>query len=156
MYTEKNLDNQVRGDTWTLTFNIQTSAGVAENITGNEYWFTLKSALDDTDGTAALQIGPVTTGSPNAALGILTMVAYPADTIVIEAKTYFYDLQEVNAANNITTLLIGKVKVVKDVSITAPYVGGPIVDLGGRFTTITVSSTAPTSPSIGALWVDTT
>lgn len=124
MYIEKNLDNQVRGDTWELTFNIQTSAGAPENITGNEYWLTLKSLIDDTDAASALQIGPVTAGSPNAALGILSVVVYPEDTIVLEAKTYFYDLQEVSAANEVTTLLIGKVKVVKDVTITAPYSGG--------------------------------
>lgn len=124
MYIEKNLDNQVRGDTWELTFNIQTSTGAPENITGNEYWLTLKSLIDDTDANAALQIGPVTAGSPNAALGILSVVVYPEDTIVLEAKTYFYDLQEVSAANEVTTLLIGKVKVVKDVTITAPYSGG--------------------------------
>ena len=102
MYIEKNLDNQVRGDTWELTFNIQTSAGVAENITGNDYWLTLKSAIDDTDATAALQIGPVVAGSPDASLGILTVVVLPEDTELLEAKTYFYDLQEVNAANEVT------------------------------------------------------
>lgn len=126
MYTEKNLDNQVRGDTWILTFNIQTSAGAPENITGNEYWLTLKSAIDDTDANAALQIGPVTSGSPNAALGILTIMVAPEETITLESKTYFYDLQEVNAANEVTTLLIGKVKVVKDVTITAPFSGGAV------------------------------
>lgn len=126
MYIEKNLDNQVRGDTWILTFNIQTSAGAPENITGNEYWFTLKSGIDDTDANAALQIGPATAGSPNAANGILTITIAPEDTINLEAKTYFYDLQEVSASNEVTTLLIGKVKVVKDVTLTAPFSGGAV------------------------------
>lgn len=126
MYIEKNLDNQVRGDTWILTFNIQTSAGAPENITGNEYWFTLKSLIDDTDANAALQVGPVTAGSPNATNGILTITIAPEDTINLVAQTYFYDLQEVNAANEVTTLLIGKVKVVKDVTLTAPFSGGAI------------------------------
>jgi len=126
MYTEKNLDNQVRGDTWVLTFNIQNSAGAPENITGNDYWLTLKSNIDDTDATAALQIGPVVAGSPDAALGILTVVVLPADTELLEAKTYFYDLQEVNASNEVTTLLIGKVKVVKDVTLFSSYAGGAV------------------------------
>ena len=124
MYTEKNLDNQVRGDTWVLTFNIQTSAGAPEDITGNDYWLTLKSAFDDTDATAALQVGPVSAGSPNAANGILTITVLPEDTELLEAKTYFYDLQEVNTSNEVTTLLIGKVKVVKDVTLYSSYVGG--------------------------------
>lgn len=124
MYTEKNLDNQVRGDTWILTFNIQNSAGAPEDITGNDYWLTLKSSIDDTDAAAVLQIGPVVMGAPNAAAGTLIITVYPEDTILLEAKTYFYDLQEVNVANEVTTLLIGKVKVVKDVTITAPFSGG--------------------------------
>jgi hypothetical protein len=126
MYTEKNLDNQVRGDTWILTFNIQNSAGVAENITGNDYWLTLKSALDDTDAVAALQVGPVVMGAPNASTGTLIITVGPEDTILLEAKTYFYDLQEVNAANEVTTLLIGKVKVVKDVTLYSSFAGGAV------------------------------
>lgn len=126
MYIEKNLDNQVRGDTWILTFNIQNSAGAPENITGNDYWFTLKSAIDDVDATAVLQIGPVAAGSPDAANGIITIVALPEDTDHLEAKTYFYDLQEVNTSNEVTTLLIGKVKVVKDVTLYSNYVGGAV------------------------------
>lgn len=126
MYTEKNLDNQVRGDTWVLTFNIQNSAGVAENITGNDYWLTLKSAIDDTDANAVLQVGPVVMGAPNAAAGTLIIIVSPDDTELLEAKTYFYDLQEVNAANEVTTLLIGKVKVVKDVTLYSSYAGGAV------------------------------
>lgn len=126
MYIEKNLDNQVRGDTWILTFNIQNSTGAPENITGNDYWFTLKSNIDDTDAVAVLQVGPVSAGSPDAANGILTIVALPEDTDDLEAKTYYYDLQEINTSNEITTLLIGKVKVVKDVTLNSSYAGGAV------------------------------
>jgi hypothetical protein len=126
MYTEKNLDNQVRGDTWVLTFNIQNSAGAPENITGNDYWLTLKSKIDDTDQDAVLQVGPVVMGAPNAAAGTLIITVSPDDTELLEAKTYFYDLQEVNVANEVTTLLIGKVKVVKDVTLYSSYAGGAV------------------------------
>ena len=126
MYSEKNLDNQVRGDTWILTFNIQTSAGAPENITGYDYWLTLKSAIDDTDAEADLQIGPVTAGSPNASLGILEIIVTPEQSETLEAKTYFYDLQEVNSSNEVSTLLIGKVKVVKDVTLFSSYTGGAV------------------------------
>ena len=126
MYTEKTLDNQVRGDTWVLTFNIQNSAGAPENITGNDYWLTLKSNIDDTDANAVLQVGPVVANSVDALAGILTIVVLPEETETLEARSYYYDLQEVNAANEVTTLLIGKVKVVKDVTLYSSYAGGVV------------------------------
>lgn len=124
MYIEKNLDNQVRGDTWVLTFNIQNSSGTPEDITGNEYWLTLKANVDDTDESAALQIGPVSPSGADAIAGILTIVVPSEYTEPLEARNYFYDLQEVNPSNEISTLLIGRVRVVKDVTLYAAYNGG--------------------------------
>lgn len=126
MYIEKNLDNQVRGDTWVLTFNIQTSSGTPENITGNDYWLTLKANIDDTDEVAALQVGPVNISGQNAIDGILTITVNPGQTQLLEARTYYYDLQEVTSDNEIATLLIGKVRVVKDVTLFSAYNGGAV------------------------------
>ena len=126
MYIEKNLDNQVRGDTWVLTFNIQTASGTPEDITGNEYWFTLKASVDDNDEAAALQVGPITPNPIESAAGILTIVVHSEYTELLEAKNYFYDLQEVSLINEISTLLIGRVRVVKDVTLFSSYNGGVI------------------------------
>ena len=43
-----------------------------------------------------------------------------------------------------------------DLTLSGVGLAGATVSLDGRYSIITVSSTAPTSPSIGALWVDTT
>jgi hypothetical protein len=137
-YIQKDLPNQVRGDSWTLKFQIQNSAGAPVDLTGNDYWLTLKTNIDDTDADAVLQIGPVVVTGPNAVSGLLTINVNPDYTKDLEAKTYYYDLQEVNSSNIVSTLLIGKVKIVKDVTLTASYAGG-VVDNWERETVGDVS-----------------
>lgn len=137
-YISQNLGNQVRGDSWTLKFQIQNSAGAPVDLTGNDYWLTLKTNIDDTDAQAVLQIGPVVVTGANAIAGLLTINVNPDYTENLEAKTYYYDLQEVNSSNIVSTLLIGKVKVVKDVTLTSSYAGG-VVDNWERETVGDVS-----------------
>lgn len=137
-FISQNLENQVRGDSWTLKFQIQNSAGAPVDLTGNDYWLTLKSNIDDTDADAVLQIGPVVVTGANATAGLLIISVNPDYTKDLEAKTYYYDLQEVNSSNIVSTLLIGKVKVVKDVTLTASYAGG-VVDNWERETVGDVS-----------------
>lgn len=124
-FLSQNLPNQVRGDSWYLRFNILDSYGQPIDITNNEYWITLKKLKDDTDANAALQIGPIIATGLDAAAGVVTLYASPNDTD-IAIDTYYYDLQEVTPTG-INTLVIGKVKVVKDITLTADYSGNPAV-----------------------------
>ena len=50
-FIQQDLYPQARGDTWNFQFLMQDINGVAIDITGNQYWFTLKSdvALEDAD-----------------------------------------------------------------------------------------------------------
>lgn len=124
-FLTQNLPNQVRGDSWYLRFNILDTSGRPIDITGNEYWLTLKTSKDDTDDNAVVQIGPIAPTGSDAAVGVVTLYASPADTD-IPINSYYYDLQEVTPTA-INTLLIGRVKVVKDVTITADYAGTPAI-----------------------------
>jgi hypothetical protein len=123
-YIQKDLPNQVRGDTWIFKFYIQTSAGAPENITGYDYWFTLKTSPDDTDQNAVIQVGPAVMGVIDAVAGLVTITVTPDITEDVIPGSYFYDLQEINASNKVSTLLLGKVKVVKDVTLASTYSGG--------------------------------
>jgi hypothetical protein len=123
-YIQKDLPNQVRGDTWVFKFYIQTSAGAPEDITGYDYWFTLKTNADDTDANAVVQVGPAVMGVVDAVAGLVTITVTPNITEDVIPGSYFYDLQEVNDSNKVSTLLIGKLKVVKDVTLTSTYSGG--------------------------------
>lgn len=116
-YTARDLNPLVRGDDWTVKLTL-TSGGAAVDITGYSYYFTLKNNIDDSDAAAALQV-TATPGSPDASSGIVYIRADSTVTDLLEAnKTYYYDVQQTDIAGNIQTILIGKVKVVKDVTRT--------------------------------------
>ena len=125
-YTAYNLPDQVRGDTWSFEFIIQDQTSTPIDITGNEYWLTLKTSADLADEQAALQVGPLLASSIS---GSITFTIPGSDTITLEPRTYVYDFQEVTSQNKVNTLLIGKIKVVKDVTRSAEYdgTGQPIV-----------------------------
>jgi len=135
-YAQKDLPSQVRGDTWILKFTFKNENGTAIDISNNQYWLTLKDNADQADNVAAIQIGPVDPDPVEALQGLLTVVADPEETTSLIAKTYVYDLQEVNSQNEVTTLLLGKVKVVKDVTLTAEY--GAVIEAGVPLTPIEV------------------
>lgn len=114
-YTARDLDPLVRGDDWSLKLNI-TSSGSPVDITGYTYTWTLKDNVDDAD-PGALQVTTTPSGSA-AALGQVILTASAATTTNIIPQTYTYDVQQVNTTGVVQTLLIGKVKVVKDITRT--------------------------------------
>ena len=113
-YTARDLSPLVRGDDWTIKLAI-TSGGSALDITGYTYWFTLKDNIDESDpGDVQVTANPSATGTP--AQGIVYINVNKSLTNSLVAKTYNYDIQQLDAAGKIQTLLLGKVKVVKDVT----------------------------------------
>jgi hypothetical protein len=112
-YTQRDLDPLVRGDDWTLKLTL-TTGGSALNITNYTFWFTLKTNVDDAD-PGALQV-TATSGSPDAEAGILYINVPKSLTNELLSGTYNYDVQQVDELSNVQTLLIGKVKVVKDIT----------------------------------------
>lgn len=113
-FTAKDLDPLVRGDDWSLKLNI-TSSNSAKNITGFTYYWTLKENVDDSDSAAALQVTASPSGSA-ATAGEVVLTASAAVTTQITPQTYNYDVQQVNDTGAVQTLLIGKIKVVKDIT----------------------------------------
>ena len=116
-YTSRDLSPLVRGDDWTIKL-VLTSDGSALNITGNTYWLTLKENIDDADpGALQVTATPDTSTSPTeASQGIIYIKASRTVTNTLTAKTYNYDVQQVDSSGNVQTLLLGKVKVVKDIT----------------------------------------
>jgi hypothetical protein len=118
------LPPQVRGDTWNFKFVFQDEAGDPIDISSNEYWLTVKEDLDVGDDQAIVQVGPVAPTFTDGTQGILNLTVSALQTADIPAKTMQYDLQEVNNASEVTTILLGRIKVRKDVTLTADYSGG--------------------------------
>jgi len=116
-YTAKDLNPLVRGDDWTIKLVI-SSDGTITDVTNYTYTLTLKANIDDPD-PGDLQVSVVPIG-PSAAVGIVYLNASRTLTGPLDPKTYNYDIQQVDDSGNVQTLLIGKVKVVKDVTRANP------------------------------------
>ena len=116
-FTARDLDPLVRGDDWTIKLVLK-SGNSPLDITGYTYKMTLKANIDDADpGALQLSATPSVADSPTeASQGILYITATDTQTDSLEAKTYNYDVQQKDGTGKIQTLLIGKVKVVKDVT----------------------------------------
>ena len=92
-FIQQDLTAQARGDTWNLQFNMQDVDGNVLDVTGNQYWFTLKSDVGVTDAQADLQLGPVVIPGAEAAQGIVKITVSGASTDILAPATYNYDLQ---------------------------------------------------------------
>ena len=146
-FIQQDLDPQARGDTWNFQFLMQDINGAAIDITGNQYWFTLKSDLALTDAQAEAQVGPITPPSAQATQGILNVVVSGLLTSPLTAATYNYDLQEVESTGSVHTLLIGKIRVKADVTITADYSGSVVTNTSSTGRALYNGETTTTDPS---------
>lgn len=112
-YTAKDLNPLVRGDDWTIKVVVKQNGSVV-NITGYTFYFTLKADIDAPD-PGNLQVTATSSGS-NATQGIVYINVDSTLTNNLVPQTYNYDVQQIDDTGNVQTLLIGKVKVVKDVT----------------------------------------
>lgn len=133
-FIQQDLTPQARGDTWNLRFVIQDVSSTPIDITGNQYWFTLKSDVDLLDEQAELQIGPISPAAQEASQGIVLITIPGGNTNNLTPRTYNYDVQEVSSSGSVSTLLIGKIRVKADVTRTATYNGNVSVtnSIAGR------------------------
>lgn len=127
-FIQQDLTSQARGDTWNFQFLMQDSNGSALDVTGNQYWLTLKSDVALSDEGAELQVGPIAIPAVEAAQGIVNIAVNGSLTNILTPRTYNYDLQEVKSDSTVSTLLIGKIKVRADITRTADYSGSVIVN----------------------------
>lgn len=116
-YTKKDLEPLVRGDDWTIKLSI-TSGGSDVDITGYRYTMTLKSNIDATDPGDAQSTTGVLGNTADSQAGIVYLNFTNAQTSVLEAQTYNYDIQQIDGTGAVQTLFIGRVKVDKDVTLT--------------------------------------
>lgn len=113
-----------RGDT--LQFKAFILDGTdAVDVTGGFFWFTVKSDINDKDADAVIQ---KTIGAGiqvlNAPLGYIMVTVDPMDTLLLsneETVTYNWDLQYEDAFGVITTVFIGKLTVIQDVTNFRAY-----------------------------------
>lgn len=110
-----------RGDTYTLDLTV-TLDGLALNLTGATIVLTAKRSIADEDAAAAFKV----TGSILDAATGLAQVVIPAtatnDRAVYgdDGTTLVYDLEMTEQSGRRTTLEVGTIQVLADVSRTTP------------------------------------
>ncbi len=108
-----------RGDTKKYRIVLKDTEGTPISIHNSRLTMTMKTSRDLPDEDSSLQVTVVgveaDVGNPT---GIIDIVLSSTDT-TIDTVNYFYDFQIVNSANEVTTLLSGKVKVLIDTTRTA-------------------------------------
>lgn len=134
-------DQAIRGDTkkWSIAF--EDAQGNPLDLSGCTVWFTAKQmisndlsdadaiiqhmiSVDETGGAVTadgFEIGgvhPVTQAvATTAAEGVLTQVLSPADSTLIAAGTYVYDVQIETASGEVYTPILGQsITFVEDVT----------------------------------------
>jgi hypothetical protein len=109
-----------RGDHWVIQFHFQNGVGARLDISGYQFWYTAKPAIDAdaTDAAAIIKLDPAdftldsTLG--DATIDRMTALVTEAMTTVVPA-TYLHDLQ-VKVGGRITTYCKGQLVIGGDVT----------------------------------------
>lgn len=109
------INDFYRGDTKKYKFKLRDKETQAPiSVDGATLTATLKKTQSLPDSEAALQVHAIgVEADPLNPTGEISIVFTHADT-EIDAITYFYDFQLVSSSNEVTTVLSGKVAVLKD------------------------------------------
>lgn len=110
---QQDLNEFVRGDTWTNKI-VLTKDGTPIDITGEQFWVTLKLNPTASDEEADAQ-KEVTASGTDATNGIVHVTLDAVDTVDLVPGRYYYDIQR-KSGNSIQTLLYGRVKVIRDIT----------------------------------------
>lgn len=113
-YTEQDLEPLVRGDDWVIRLIVKSN-NTTVDTTGYSYWLTLKENIDDPDPGAAQVLINVPSNA-DAQNGIVYIKVPRADTASVEPKYYFYDIQQLDSEDNIKTVSMGRVEVIRDIT----------------------------------------
>lgn len=101
----------IRGDTFVLAIKLKTQDGNYQDLRGYKFYFTVKENINQSDEEANLKVDVSVSGDEP-----IYDIVLEADTSSLLSREYFYDIQMKTPANQVKTLLIGKIKLLPDVT----------------------------------------
>jgi hypothetical protein len=105
----------VRGDDWDMLITVSDESG-ATSISGYTFWCSLKEKSTDSYENSVLTSSVINHFAPN--LG-KTLISFPKEkTSLLTPKSYYYDVQYKDRDGKVSTPVIGKLKVVIDITDT--------------------------------------
>lgn len=101
-----------RGDTVPDEFQVTDENGAPQNITGATFRFTLDTRRSPPDATTKVLelVGTITSAS--GGIVQFTWTALDADQT---PGTYWFDIEMIDAASKVETLVIGKYTIIQDI-----------------------------------------
>lgn len=109
------ISNFYRGDTLKYNIILKDKDGIPVDLTGSTFWLTMKSDPTMDDTSAEIQKSVST--HIDAVNGKTAIVIPSTETDVLEpASTLYYDIQWVTSSGEVTTIISGKVKVLRDIT----------------------------------------
>jgi hypothetical protein len=95
-----------QGDDQVIDIVREDADGNAIDITGFTYWLTVKKQLADADADAVIGPLSVTPGNHTDPANGETQIVIPSDTTAgVAVGEYYYDIQEKDSSDRISTLV---------------------------------------------------
>lgn len=106
MATPTALDiSRTKGDTYADEYTIKDSAGVAIDVTGFSFLFSVDPAPNPTDDSTRLfQIAGTLVDAAN---GRISFAPTSMQADLLEPSVYFYDIQQIDGASAVRTIAKG-------------------------------------------------
>jgi len=108
-----NLEPLYRGDSREYNLTFTDNAGAVIDISTWKIYFTAKIKYKDSDDLAVIKKDITIHSEPEN--GKTKIILTPTDTD-IDPGSYYYDIQVKRAAESILTVLMGKIKIITDIT----------------------------------------
>ena len=101
-----------RGDDFSTKIVFNDTNGVPINLTGWEFFFTIKLRVGDPDSVAIVTV----TEAPTDPLNGITQITVSNTITYNLLGSYYYDFQFKNASGNINTITSGTINFISDIT----------------------------------------
>lgn len=102
---------EVQGDDWLITCNVVDVNGYAVDLSGSTYVAKIKRSKTNSSAVASFTID-----ATNLALGTFVLSLSAAESSLLTARHYYYDIQQESFAGFKTTIVAGKITMIKEVT----------------------------------------
>lgn len=106
----------IQGDDLTFTLTFKDEDGVVIDITGFTVFFTAKKDFDEVVDDADAPLSATVTSHTDPTNGITEINIPNTDTVDLEPRKYYYDIQIKDLANKISSAQYGVLEVLRDVT----------------------------------------
>lgn len=106
---------EVQGDDWLITCTFIDASGYAIDLSASTFTCQIRRGKTRNSPLAA----SFSIDTTDAATGIVVLSLSSAESALLTGRYYYYDLQQIDSDGKYTTLLGGKITLIKEVTTDA-------------------------------------